>query len=75
MQKQAELSGVITQIASSSIKIFYVPIEENTRNEVSYHIATSHDKLLVSNTCKENKPKIINLGLIKHFKKVQHRQN
>ncbi|XP_063435638.1 uncharacterized protein LOC134716557 [Mytilus trossulus] len=32
--KQAEMSGIILQIASHSIKIFYVPIGENTQNEV-----------------------------------------
>ncbi|VDI05811.1 Hypothetical predicted protein [Mytilus galloprovincialis] len=32
--KQAEMSGILLQIASHSIKIFYVPIGENIRNEV-----------------------------------------
>ncbi|CAG2223919.1 unnamed protein product [Mytilus edulis] len=33
--KQAEMSSVISQIASHSIKIFYVPIGENSSNEIN----------------------------------------
>lgn len=46
MQKQAEMSGILLQIASHSIKIFYVPIGENIRNEVSYYIKLLHDTIL-----------------------------
>ncbi|XP_052100278.1 uncharacterized protein LOC127734449 isoform X2 [Mytilus californianus] len=56
--KQAEMSGTILQIASHSIKIFYVPIGENTRNEV------------METAVRETKGKIIHLNELHRLVKL-----
>lgn len=41
------MGSVISMIENHSIKIFYVPIGENIRNEVSYYITILHAKSLL----------------------------
>lgn len=42
IKEQDDMGSVISMIESHSIKIFYVPIGENIRNEVSYYITILH---------------------------------